>query len=69
MPITLSAEPYLEQFQELLTGRVNVVAVTQISNVTGTIYPVAKITRLAHERGIPVVVDGAQGPGIATPAS
>jgi cysteine desulfurase/selenocysteine lyase len=39
---------------------VKVVAVTHVSNVTGSIYPVTEITRLAHERDIPVVIDGAQ---------
>lgn len=60
VPITPSADLDLDQFQEHLTDRVKVVAVTHVSNVTGIIYPVAEITRLAHERGIPVVVDGAQ---------
>ena len=37
------------------------VAITQMSNVLGTIVPVKEVTRIAHARGIPVLVDGAQG--------
>ena len=37
------------------------VAITHMSNVLGTIVPVKEVTRLAHARGIPVLVDGAQG--------
>jgi cysteine desulfurase/selenocysteine lyase len=59
-PITQSAELDMDQFRRMLTDRVKVVAVTHVSNVTGSIYPVTEITRLAHERDIPVVIDGAQ---------
>ena len=51
----------LGEFEALLTDRTKVVAVTQMSNVTGTVVPVKEITRIAHERGIPVMVDGSQG--------
>ncbi len=37
-----------------------IVAVSHVSNATGTIYPIEQITRMAHERGIPVLIDGAQ---------
>jgi cysteine desulfurase/selenocysteine lyase len=59
-PVTESAELDMDQFREMLTDRVKVVAATHVSNVTGTIYPVHDITCLAHERDIPVVIDGAQ---------
>jgi cysteine desulfurase / selenocysteine lyase len=45
---------------ELINDRTRLVAVTQQSNVTGTVPPVAEIARLAHARGALVVVDGAQ---------
>jgi cysteine desulfurase/selenocysteine lyase len=44
----------------LITERTKIVAVTGQSNVTGVIPPVAEITRLAHEAGVPVLADGAQ---------
>lgn len=50
----------LEQFKQLLAQKPKLVAVTHISNALGTINPVKEMIRLAHERGIPVLVDGAQ---------
>lgn len=50
----------LEAFRDLLTDRTKIVALTQMSNVTGTVLPIKEICRLAHERGIPVLVDGSQ---------
>jgi cysteine desulfurase/selenocysteine lyase len=51
----------LDEFVKLLTPRTKIVAITHMSNVLGTVVPVKEICRLAHERGIPVLVDGAQG--------
>jgi cysteine desulfurase/selenocysteine lyase len=51
----------LDAFTALLTERTKIVAVTHMSNVLGTITPVKEIIRLAHERGIPVLIDGSQG--------
>jgi cysteine desulfurase/selenocysteine lyase len=50
----------LARFEELLSDRTRIVAVTYVSNVTGAIFPVKRVTELAHARGIPVLVDGAQ---------
>ncbi|MBN9023406.1 MAG: cysteine desulfurase [Rhizobiales bacterium] len=50
----------LEEFEKLLTDRTRVVAITQMSNVLGTTVPVKEVVRLAHARGIPVLVDGSQ---------
>jgi cysteine desulfurase/selenocysteine lyase len=50
----------LDEFEKLLSPRTRMVAVTHISNALGTVNPVREITRLAHERGVPVLVDGAQ---------
>jgi cysteine desulfurase/selenocysteine lyase len=60
VPLLPSPEYDMDRYQQMLTNRVKMVAVTHVSNVTGTVYPVKEITRLAHERGIPVLVDGAQ---------
>jgi len=50
----------LEEFEKLLGDRTRMVAITQMSNVLGTIVPVKDVVRLAHARGIPVLVDGSQ---------
>jgi len=51
----------LDAFEALLSPRTKVVAITHMSNVLGTVTPIAEIVRIAHARGIPVVVDGSQG--------
>ena len=50
----------IEAFKGLLSEKTKLVSVAHVSNVLGTIQPVEEIIRLAHERGIPVCVDGAQ---------
>src|ERR1700692_1730688 len=51
----------LDAFEKLLTDRTKMVAITQMSNALGTVVPVKDVIKLAHARGIPVLVDGAQG--------
>jgi cysteine desulfurase/selenocysteine lyase len=51
----------IEEFEKLLTPRTKLVAITQMSNALGTVVPVKDVVRLAHARGIKVLVDGAQG--------
>jgi cysteine desulfurase / selenocysteine lyase len=51
----------IEEFEKLLTPRTKLVAITQMSNALGTLVPVKEVVKLAHARGIPVLVDGAQG--------
>ena len=50
-----------EDLDKLLTSKVKILALTQISNISGLHNPIEKIISSAHERGIPVLVDGAQG--------
>jgi cysteine desulfurase / selenocysteine lyase len=50
----------LDAFEKLLTERTKMVAVVHMSNVTGTVVPIRDVCRIAHERGIPVLVDGSQ---------
>ena len=59
-PITDSGELLLEEFERLLTPRTKLVAITHMSNVLGTLVPVKEVIRIAHDRGIPVLVDGSQ---------
>lgn len=51
----------LEAFEKLFTPRTKIVAITQMSNVTGTIVPIREVTRIAHAHGVVVLVDGSQG--------
>jgi cysteine desulfurase/selenocysteine lyase len=50
----------IDKFERLLTDRTRLVAVTHMSNVLGTVVPVKEVVRLAHARGIPVLLDGSQ---------
>ncbi|MGQ0672436.1 MAG: cysteine desulfurase [Hyphomicrobium sp.] len=59
-PIADDGEFLLGEFERLLTSRTRMVAVTHMSNVLGTVLPIKEIVRLAHARGIPVLVDGSQ---------
>ena len=60
IPITDAGELRLDEYERLLSDRTRLVSVVHVSNALGTINPVAAIVRIAHARGIPVVVDGAQ---------
>jgi len=60
VPITDSGEIRLEALEELISSRTRLVAVTHVSNVLGTVNPVADIVRLAHQYDIPVLIDAAQ---------
>ncbi len=59
-PIDEEGNFLIEEFEKLLGPRTKMVAITQMSNALGTVVPVKDVIRLAHERGIPVLVDGAQ---------
>ena len=50
-----------EALQKLLSERTRIVAISHISNVLGLVNPVRELVRVCHEKGIPVLVDGAQG--------
>jgi cysteine desulfurase/selenocysteine lyase len=50
----------IEEFEKLLGPRTKMVAITHMSNALGTIVPVKEVIRLAHARGVPVLVDGSQ---------
>ncbi|MBO4214848.1 MAG: cysteine desulfurase [Bacteroidaceae bacterium] len=60
IPMTDAGELQLEALEELLTERTRIVCCTQVSNVLGTVNPIKEVVRIAHEKGIPVLVDGAQ---------
>ena len=60
IPMTDEGELQLDALEELLTERTRIVCCTQVSNVLGTVNPIKEIVRMAHDKGIPVLVDGAQ---------
>jgi cysteine desulfurase/selenocysteine lyase len=59
-PVDEDGNFLIDEFEKLLTDRTKMVAVTQMSNVLGTVVPVKEVVRIAHARGIPVLVDGVQ---------
>lgn len=59
-PVTPGGELDMDAFRDLLSERTKMVGVVHVSNVLGTINPVAEIARLAHEQGALVLVDGSQ---------
>ncbi len=61
LPVDLDGTIDLNFLKKMLTPQVKLLAITHISNVLGTINPVKEIVRIAHEQGVPVLLDGAQG--------
>lgn len=61
IPIDENGEVIFDEYIKLLTERTKLVAVTQASNALGVVLPVRKIIDAAHDNGVPVLVDGAQG--------
>lgn len=59
-PIEDNGELIVDEYEKLLTDRTKLVAITHMSNVLGTVTPIKKLIALAHDRGIPVLVDGSQ---------
>lgn len=60
LPVSASGELQTGLLPELITSKTKLIAVTHVSNVLGTINPVAQIVETAHKKNIPVFVDGAQ---------
>jgi cysteine desulfurase/selenocysteine lyase len=63
LPITDQGDLRLEELDRLLGPRTRILAVTHVSNALGTVNPLAQIIARAHDRGVPVLVDGAQAAG------
>jgi cysteine desulfurase/selenocysteine lyase len=60
IPMSDRGELLVDEFERMLTPKTKIVAITHMSNVLGTVVPVKEIIRIAHARGIPVLVDGSQ---------
>ena len=60
IPINHDGELLMDEYRRLLNERTKLVSVTHVSNALGTVVPVKEIVALAHQRGVPVLLDGAQ---------
>ena len=60
VPITDDGRLRMDEYEKLFNERTRIVSITHISNVLGTVNPVKDIIRIAHEHGVPVLIDGAQ---------
>ncbi len=60
IPINEKGEFLMDDYRNLFSERTKLVSVTHISNVLGTVNPVEEIIKIAHEQGVPVLLDGAQ---------
>ena len=60
IPITDDGQLCMDQLETLITEKTKIISVAHVSNVLGTVNPVAQIAQIAHAHGIPVMVDGAQ---------
>jgi len=59
-PINDDGDIIIEKFKELISPKTKIIAITHLSNVTGTIVPIKEITEIARKKNIPVLVDGCQ---------
>ena len=63
VPINDRGELLVDEYEKLINAKTKLVAMAHVSNALGTINPVKKLIRLAHDHGVPVLVDGAQAIG------
>lgn len=61
LPVDDEGHIIVDELYDILNEKTRIVAVTQISNVLGIVNPVKKIIEICHSKGVPVLVDGAQG--------
>ena len=59
-PINEDGDIIIEKLQKLITSKTKIIAITHLSNVTGTIVPIKEVVEIARKKNIPVLVDGCQ---------
>ena len=59
-PINEDGDIIISKLKELITSKTKIIAITHLSNVTGTIVPIKEIIEIAHKKNIPVLIDGCQ---------
>lgn len=60
IPVDDDGQLRLDELRKLITPRTKLISVTQVSNALGTVTPIAEVIDIAHQKGVPVLVDGAQ---------
>ena len=60
IPMTDDGMLMMEEYEKLFTEKTKIVSIAHVSNVLGTVNPVKEMIRIAHEHGVPVLIDGAQ---------
>lgn len=60
IPVDENGNLLLDEYKKLFTEKTVLVSVTHVSNVLGTVNPVAELARIAHSHNVPIVIDGAQ---------
>ena len=60
VPINDDGDIIIQKLKELITSKTKIIAVTHLSNVTGTIVPIKEIVEIARKKNVPVLVDGCQ---------
>lgn len=61
IPIDENGDLMLDEYEKLLTPKAKIVAISHVSNVLGTVNPIKKMIDMAHEKGVYILIDGAQG--------
>ena len=61
VPVNEDGDIIINKLKDLITSKTKIIAVTHLSNVTGTIVPIKEIVEIAHKKNIPVLIDGCQG--------
>ena len=60
LPFNERGELLISELENLITGRTKIISVAHVSNSLGTVNPIEEIIRIAHDRNVPVLIDGAQ---------
>jgi cysteine desulfurase/selenocysteine lyase len=60
VPIDDNGEIDLEEYKRMLSGKIKIAAISHVSNALGTVNPVKRMIEMAHQHGVPVLLDGAQ---------
>ncbi len=60
VPMTSAGDIHIEEYERVFSDRTRLVSIIHVSNALGTVNPVRRLIEIAHRRGVPVLVDGAQ---------
>lgn len=60
LPVNEAGEVAIDRLPEMMSARTKLIAIAHVSNALGTVVPVEDVVRIAHDQGVPVMIDGAQ---------